>query len=471
MKSFRSTLIFFALAVLIGGFATWDYFQSKKKDEIQKKEALVFSASSDEVKLISVQSEADSFTIEKEDGTEGFKLVEPLKDRIDQETLQFWLNDLLNESAKTLSSGPNIEWINYDLEPIKRKIKIETFTGDRVEVGVSDLSAFDGSLYLRRGDDLLLGGTSWARITTKKSDELRDKKLIRPPFDFNHLNQVSWQNGSSSKFVLSRDENSGWVIPVHKDWTVGSAEVESFIREIKSMRVLKILSNESDPAQLKMYNLHRAYQEVDFQFKHENDILELKLKVAPIDKKDTEEPNYALMVSDRPFIYEMSKRSFEQLFPPAQRFRDREQPFNVDLVGANKIRWSTDQKESAKIEKIDGEWSATLKADTDEFDASKTETFIKKIQSLKAKEFRSNKEWEQTGEQEHKVELFNEDLLLLNIAWKRLSEQEYLVRTSQMETEIAVVEGWRIQDVLEAWPMEKISQPDSDEGEMSGSVD
>lgn len=470
MKSFRSTFVLIGLVAAIGGFAVWDYFQTQKNEETEKQNSLILNLSEDEVKKLVLRSEEGTFTLERSSQSEDFSIVSPITDEVDQDTIRFWLNDVFNESAKPLRSGSEVKWSDFDLEEPKRSLEVQTFSQENFLIFVSQQSAFDGSIYLRKEDQLLLGGTAWGRLMLKKTNEVRGKKLLRKTIDLKKLESIEIESADmKTTYSLTRNVGGeGWALSPQVSWPLSSAEVESFVRSLEGTRTEGYLNDAPTEAEIKSYGLKKGASQLTLNFASQNqeqkasensqgqekkDSDQLIIKLAPRPKGQSE-ASFAMLVSDRPFIYSISKKSFEQLLPALQNFRDKDQPFNVDLALADRLILESKNLPAAVIAKKDGAWSLNPPSNDLKLNESKRDLIFKKMQSLKVKDFKPLKTLNKAQAPSAKVKIYAGDELLIELSWQQIKPDLVIAQSSRAADVALEVDDWRIKEIEEQWPIE-----------------
>src|SRR5205085_1227186 len=71
-----------------------------------------------------------------------------------------------------------VNWAEFGLQPPGTTIEVKA-AGKTETLQISSKNAFDGSFYVRRGDELLLGGHGIAQIANRDPSSFRSKRLWR----------------------------------------------------------------------------------------------------------------------------------------------------------------------------------------------------------------------------------------------------------------------------------------------------
>lgn len=396
-KRWRRRLIYFVIVAGTASFAFYQHKQSQKEKQKEEKKNLIFSSLElSQVKSIFIKRGGKKIHLLRQD--KGWYMDSPVKDRADSDLVGEWLQSLLSEKVKVVrEKGAN--WAEYGLDENIKTIEITTISDKKLKLNISYYSAFDGSFYIKKGERLLLGNTSWANLTDKEGDYFRSYKLLD---EGSH--PVSLRYHSKLFKIKLKWENYNWKWDGDSVFPLSHSELESYWNTITNTDFEKTVYSNTELLRKKFRLLAPAI-ELEMNFKKGK---KWSVKLSP----EVNGKFYAL-VSNRDYIFTLNKEQREKILLTEEKVRDHRQPFQfkkkvyfVDLKGygvdiqveREKEKWKLLQasvEPSGKVikkkngKKEDGAVKDELKSKTKEkkLDEEELQTVLNKIRLFSAKQY------------------------------------------------------------------------------------
>ena len=182
---------FFILVIGTAYFAWYQYQQAEQQKQAEAKKDLIFSDwKIQEVQEIQIQSgKAEKNTHLIRAPNSQWHLQTPLKDLASASVVLEWIESVLAEkgtilklrkSEENTSTDSVINWSEYGLADNVRTIELKS-KSKNMRLLISHYSAFDGSFFIRKGEQLLLGSKAWAQLSEKPIDLFRSYQLLNIP--------------------------------------------------------------------------------------------------------------------------------------------------------------------------------------------------------------------------------------------------------------------------------------------------
>ena len=361
------------MVVSVAGFAFYQHKKSEKEKITEEKEALVFSElQPSEVQSISIsQEEGSIYLIRKE---QGWWMESPVKDLADTELVETWLDTLFTEKIKIIKEE-GVDWTKYDLQDPIRFLEISLKSNEKFKLSISKYSAFDGSFYIRRGEQLLLGETSWAGIARKEEKDFRSYKLINidlHPISIRYtskpfLAHLLWHNRSWKW----KEQNKTDTFPLSKP------HLESYWSSLSNIYFGKEVYPNTEQLR-KKYKLVSPDVQLQMEFEKNK---KWSVRVSP----EIDEKFYAL-ISTRDYIFVLNKDQREKMLLTEKKIRDHSQPFlfKEDQVQLIEIKgYGVD----IQAKKNQQKWELISSKDKKEVNIKDLDKVLRGIRTLSADEY------------------------------------------------------------------------------------
>ena len=372
MRTWRRPLIYFFVVMSVAGFAFYQYKKSEKEKIAEEKETLVFSEiQPSEVQSISIsQEEGSIYLIRKE---QGWWMESPVKDLADAESVESWLDTLFTEKIKVIKEK-GVNWAEYDLQDPIRFLEITMKSDEKFKLSISKYSAFDGSFYIRKGEQLLLGETSWAGIARKKEKDFRSYKLLNIG---THPASVSYKSKVFSADLLWHNYKWEWKEKEQKKFPLSKSQLESYWSSLANIYFEKEVYPDTEPLR-KKYQLVSPDIQLEVEFEKNR---KWSVRVSP----EMEGKFYAL-VSTRDYIFTLNEDQREKILLTEKKFRDHSHPFlfKEDQVQFIEIKgYGVD----IQMKKGKGKWEQLSSENKETINRKKLDNVLRRIRTLSAEEY------------------------------------------------------------------------------------
>jgi len=261
---YRSTLIYFALAVLLVAFYFYETRKEEKKKYAEEATKALFSVKPDDVTSFVLKSGDQEMRFEKKSGT--WEILHPIRSGADSFALTRLLNRLTGlKSLRVIAETPK-ELSEFGLhEP---DVTLTFKAGDQdntlfigtispIEKGYYVSKGGDGKVHFISGDD--------KRALDRPLIELRDKKLFALKTDL--VRRVVIER-KAERWVLHKKEGQ-WNFEGHEDLKLDPEKVEVFVRPTLWAEAQSFEKEET--TDLKPYGLDAPQARVSLSDEHQTE--------------------------------------------------------------------------------------------------------------------------------------------------------------------------------------------------------
>ena len=340
----KRTLIYMLVTVSVAGLAFYQYRHSQQAGEQEARSKKILpSLELSQVQQVSIwKGEKKKIRFFRQG--KGWFLAVPVQDTADADLVEDWVENLLSKKVQTLQST-GADWAEYGLDQDINTITVTTVSKQRWELNISHYSAFDGSFYIKRGEELLLGDVSWAKLTDREGDYFRSYKMVNikeHPVSLEYKSHnfqvgLNWENykwkRAQGAIPLSTEKRD--VKPVDKKkiskpklekdkkfyFPLSQSALESYWSSLSNVNFEKKTYPDTKSFRQR-FKLDAPIMELNIGFKEGRT---WSLKVGPEVKGEF----YAL-VSGRDYIFSLDKEQKEQVFLTEKQIRDHRAPFEFD---------------------------------------------------------------------------------------------------------------------------------------------
>ncbi len=334
MKKISGSMWLFIVVVVLSAYTY--FFEFYKKDLTEKKkaeESKVFAVQKDQVNEISFRGPGEKFLLKRT--VDGWEVTEPFSDIADNESVESFLNPLLDERTKDLvKEGDGSDDKAFGFGENSVFIGLKSSSGQAQEAEVSPEKNFEGNPFLRRKDEkkIFVVNSSWAGYTNKKAADFRDKRLLRARIA--EAEEFEVQNSAGSFKLISKE--SKWQSPSMESELLDQNRIRDTLMAISELKAQEILSSDKK-------SLSRPIVKI-----------RIKLKVKGEDKTWVGEfepgldKNSAVASNSFPGqILKIDRQSFDRFNQVnLLDLRDHRWPFAFDKAKVKKIEVTTPMKKS-----------------------------------------------------------------------------------------------------------------------------
>ncbi len=334
MRSFRLTGLFALVVLLVVGFAVYDYRSQRQKEGQQQELRRITSVMPEQVESLEIDRSGDSLVLQRDEGQ--WRSLSPLEDLLDDFAVETLLRNLLEQEVEDLTAQAqeavegveDLDWSRYGMEePLARfRLKVRGVGPEELLWTVGSIKAYDGRYYLRRGEDLLLGDEAWSGLIETTLGGLRDRRLWRqsPP-----INQVRIFRQGELVAHLNRDPQSqAWSFAEVKGYRMDPGAVESWLHQLRQLRVGSFVAEDHDPETLKLYSLQNPEWRIEAG--------DWWMEVSP--RPNEEATTRFVRTSAESFVVTVNQNPLRELMKADLDFRSLSEPFEFELLEVSELR-------------------------------------------------------------------------------------------------------------------------------------
>ncbi len=449
MKSFRSTLLFALIVGAVVGYAIFEMKRGEEKVAKEAKQDRLFSLEEKDLQEFQIVRPEGTLHLVREQDT--LKLTAPVEDRTDGFLATSFVNSILNQTGKVLEEK-NQQWAEYGLENTPYRVEVTSKKGDKKTYLVGTEQAFDGSYYLRDGERLLLGTSSWKSFLTKAANDIRDKKL------FNFGDRVKEVRINSRELKLVHQNNkdeSKWVNEDHPQWVLSESEVDRFITDLTNYRANDFVAEDVTQETLKKFGLNQPQLTVEIGLENEkSEGPHWWLKA--VHPKTSPKEVYAIVKGGKA-IYKLASDTLQKLNPSSDTFRDKKVPFQFKTDDVRKISLRT-QTTDLNLEKKNDQWVSVKELADKEVDQEAVRNLLNQTLGIEAKYFlTTQKKASSLGRKVSSLELSgNDGKPLLLIKWGDTFKAKKEVKEATSDEDLYYVQTSLVPELMGV-PVSKIN--------------
>lgn len=301
------------LLVVIGtaGFSFYEYKQSQTEEQLKHKQELVFP-SLKASQIQSVQIIKNKKIIHFFRHNKKWRLKSPVKDKANNSTITDWIQGLLSAKVKIIKNKKG-DWSEYGLTKKVTSVILTTKKNKQFVLDISYYSAFDGSIYLKKNDILLLGTTAFAQLSNKPTHYFKSYKIL------NNFETPIKLNYKSKSFIADLNwEDYKWKWNKKNRFPINQSFLHTYKTQINNMEFQK-KTYPKTKQNLKKFKLLNPDIKLNLEFKKDKWFIKISRSV--------KQKFYAL-ISTRDYIVALNKKQRDQIFLNIKKIRDHRKPFS-----------------------------------------------------------------------------------------------------------------------------------------------
>jgi hypothetical protein len=406
MKSFRATWVFIAVVVGLAGWTFYEYKHASEDLDRDQGERQAFTFKRED--LDTLRMTAAGQTAELTRSGDAWKIVKPVDDMAESSAVEGFLYQLLALKLKVFRDDDGskaADWAKYGLQPPKATIEIGS-KGKMQSLAISTKNAFDGSFYVRLGDELLLGDPGLAQIADRPGSSFRSRRLWRD--DDANVEHATVEL-EKEKYTLVK-EKDGWALQPKPSFPLNKDKIGAFIEKIQDFLPSEIVKEGIDDSDKSQYLLKKPFEVITFDYKNKaGKDTQWTLTIG-----QSRGDEYFVYTNLRPTIYKATKAAAEKLHMPPAAFRDGRTPFQFPVEQAREVRVHMD-KFSHTFKKNDSGWALADADNKDlELEQEKLVQLFQNIRNLDALEFAAAGQGIKGPPQ---IEILGDKGILFTLAW------------------------------------------------------
>jgi len=372
MKPKTTLILLGVFAVLLAAVLLFESRSKARKETEEKSKKLIDLASAD-VEKITLKNEAGTMTFKKDDKGE-WLILEPLEAQADSSEISRLAEDFSSLKFERVVEAEGSEPAKYEI-PKKELTLWYKGQPQPVKLLIGMENPLDNTLFAKREDDkriVLLAG--YLKITLeKKLFDFRQKDIFKfEPDDVGVLKlkakDVSWQ---------ARKKEADWFLEDPVRALVKKSKVEDLLRALSNLRAKEFLSEQKQEAEIAEFGLKDAEYSITLSLPAKNQEVVFSLHKQDETVYATTSLSTKIVTAETQILTDIEKKPDDLREKQVVVFNSWE---------ASKVLIKKGELTLTVAKNKDGKW--LFEGDgQEEADASRVETFVRKVESLEAFEF------------------------------------------------------------------------------------
>ncbi len=385
----KKPVVFCAIAVAMVAYGYFGIFRADQKEqERQEREAKATQIQADDLTRLVFEKHGERRVYAKEDGE--WRIVEPIQDLADQSTFNNALDSILSaQRVELVGEKGDFDSKAFGLEEPEAKLILEPKSGGAEELWIGSRKTYDGAHYvLKKADNsLVVMPFTWLTQLDKSVFDLREKKVWRDQDQT--LNGIRFVSGANQWELIQ--EEGGWHIEGGPAWPLSKERVEEYIRHLKDMRLVGVVSEAKDSSDLRKWSLDRPEIKITLQ----TSATAATSSATPEEflfSRDAKKNEVYVTSTQLPFIGRLFDQSATDLNKSADSFYDLKQPFAFDMGDVQSVTLKA--TDTFQLERDGGRWVLGSTApDGMELDSVQLQVVLDKLEALEAHRFSHPGKW------------------------------------------------------------------------------
>jgi len=373
MKGFRGTWILFAVVAVLAAYTAWEFKKAGPETNDVSQQKKLFDFKNEQVDQIKLTHGGDTVLVIREGET--WHMKQPVDDDVEKSAVEAFLYSVVIQKGKVFRSedeSKNTKWADFGLEPAGYVLELTVDKKPQI-LQISSKNAFDGSYYIRQGEEVMLGDHGLAQIVGRDPSALRSRHLWRQKDA--KAERIEVQFGSE-KYVLKK-EGEILAFDPKPAFKIDTAKVDQWLGAIYNLMPTEIVGDALTDEQRKLDLLVKPSFTMKVDYKNPTGTWILTVGQ---DRAD----DVFLYTSARPTVYKTSSAALKTLRVGEVYFRDGKSPFHFDVEQVHDVLISQG-KIQHNLVKEGSEWKA--EAPDLKVDGEKLGTFFQNIRNLEGQEF------------------------------------------------------------------------------------
>jgi hypothetical protein len=344
----RAKYIFGVLILCLIGYVAFDIHKSKESGGVGEFEQKLTAIPTSEINSLRVSRRGSVIEIKKQNGS--FEMLQPVVDKVDSAQLSSFLNSVTAAKVQKIDEKEGaIDWSQYGMTD---GTEIQIGTNKATEtLTISNTNAYDGSFYIRKGDQLFLGDRAFAHLADKKPDVFRSKVFWRAEGEvikvFYHL---ELPNQKPETVVFEKTENT-WKVQPEFDLPLVSERVQAWVDDVKELEAHGIVASQLEPGRAADYAMNKPSLSMEFSVRKDGKVTKSQWTFGQDKGEDV-----FIQTSARPDLYKVSPAGIREIRVPVESFLNGKDTLKFPVEEAVEMTLTVDGK-STVFKKGDKEWA------------------------------------------------------------------------------------------------------------------
>jgi len=372
MKPKTTLILFVIFAVLLAVVLLFESRSKARKETEEKSKKLVDLVSAD-VEKITLKNETGTMTFKKDDKDE-WVIIEPLEAQADASEVSRLAEEFSSLSFERIVEAEGADPAKYEI-PKKELTLWSKGQPQPVKLLVGMENPLDNTLFAKREDEkriVLLAGFLKTNLE-KKTFDFRQKDIFKfEPDDVGAIKlkakDMSWQ---------AKKKEADWFLEAPVRALAKKSGVEDVLRALSSLRAKEFVSEQKEEAEIAKFGLKEPEYSVTLSLPAKNQEVIFSLHKRDETVYATSSASTKIVSAEGQVLSDIEKK--------AEDLREK-QVVVFNSWEASKILVKRGELTLTVSKDKEGKWRFEGSAQ-EEADASRVETFIRKVESLEAVEF------------------------------------------------------------------------------------
>lgn len=377
-KKWPGKLAAFLLVVAGGGYALYDYYRSSEKAKEEEKNVRFLSQEIEDIRKIRIITQGKSITLIKK--KQSWKMTSPVQDYANSEAITSWFNQLKEKKVQNITPK-EVKWEEYSLDEKATRVTLTLKSGEKILFSVSWKPSFDEKYFIRKGDALLMGDSSFKTSVNEKAPV--SFRSLNALHTVGHPIELNYKGKDRFSFTWS---DYKWAFKKNEPFPLNASRLSGFWSELNSFKALEIVGPATED-NLKKYGLNKPAATIRLKFRNQS--VEIKVSAS---KGNTA----FIRTSDRKYILECSKTQADKLILSEKILRDHIAPFKYNKENVSLLELKGDTHSYTAKKNPKGKW---VSADTSnevkgkKINSKTINTLLNSISKLKGEQYSSLPVW------------------------------------------------------------------------------
>ncbi|HMN68789.1 MAG TPA: DUF4340 domain-containing protein, partial [Bdellovibrionales bacterium] len=338
-------------------------------------ERIAFRLKVDEIREVRIVRANEEIELKKENGE--WRVTKPIAGQGEGPIIDGFLYSLVSQRLTPFAAPESKpHWAEYGLDPAPVTIIVKSAAREE-RVAVSDKAAFDGSFYVRQGDEILLGDAGMAQLKDRPLSSFRSRRLWREGDAQIARIDVT---AAGDSYSLTPKGKQDWTLTPKPDFPVDPERIERWIAALKELAPADVASEDSSPEVQKQFLLTKPTLEVRMELAGEPK-REWRLKIGQDRGEDV-----FLTTSRAPTVYQTPASAVADIRVPRAFFRESKSAFQFPLEAARRIDIHAGPFNQS-FKKGESDWELVDAKDGRELNPETLVQFFQNLSALEAEEF------------------------------------------------------------------------------------
>jgi hypothetical protein len=355
------------MTVLVAGLAAYTFFEyrnSQNEGNFAQGESAPFTLKTENIDHFRIERNQDPVELKKTG--ENWQMLKPVQDEVEEASVLSAILTLTTQRVRQFGEEGAVDWAKYGLASPLATFELGS-AGKTESLSISEKHAFDGSFYLRRKDELLMGDTGFAQVSARSSNSFRSRQLYR---ESKSPEKIEMQF-ERQKYALVKS-GGNWSLEPTPSYPTDAGKINNWIEQFLEFKPAELVKDDPSDEDRRGFLLF---------------VPSLKIVVngdwSLLIGQDRAQDVF-MATNKRSTVFRSTVQAMAAVRVPAVYFRDGKRAFDFPVEAARSIEIH-DGKTSEAFKKSGSGWTNSKGADA----STQAVAFMQALKSMEAREFPS----------------------------------------------------------------------------------